>query len=96
MTWSRGIGSAEPRGLKNLYSPLGEQVIKSLTGLRVPAIIRRLKVEDKMSREKVFLICTECLSRNYTVLKRKDRSDRLALNKYCPTCKRHTLHKESK
>ncbi|MDD7618363.1 MAG: 50S ribosomal protein L33 [Bacillales bacterium] len=49
-----------------------------------------------MSREKVFLICTECLSRNYTVLKRKDRSERLALNKYCPTCKRHTLHKESK
>ncbi|MCI5452975.1 MAG: 50S ribosomal protein L33 [Mollicutes bacterium] len=49
-----------------------------------------------MAREKVFLICTECLSRNYTVLKRKDSSERLELKKYCPHCKKHTLHKESK
>ncbi|MDY5441018.1 MAG: 50S ribosomal protein L33 [Candidatus Enteromonas sp.] len=49
-----------------------------------------------MGREKVFLICTECLSRNYTMLKKKDLGRRLELNKYCSTCKRHTLHKESK
>ncbi|MGM9813528.1 MAG: 50S ribosomal protein L33 [Candidatus Enteromonas sp.] len=49
-----------------------------------------------MGREKVFLICTECLSRNYTVMKRQDDARRLELNKFCPTCNKHTLHKESK
>lgn len=49
-----------------------------------------------MSREKVFLICPDCLNRNYTVMKRKDDPKRLELNKFCPHCKKHTLHKESK
>ena len=49
-----------------------------------------------MGREKVFLICSECLSRNYTVSKRKDDARRLELNKYCPQCGKYTLHKESK
>ncbi|MDY2913368.1 MAG: 50S ribosomal protein L33 [Candidatus Enteromonas sp.] len=49
-----------------------------------------------MAREKTFLICTECLSRNYTMMKKKDLARRLELNKYCPICKKHTLHKESK
>ncbi|MBR4275110.1 MAG: 50S ribosomal protein L33 [Bacilli bacterium] len=49
-----------------------------------------------MSREKVFLICSECLSRNYSVTKREDDSRRLEINKFCPVCGKHTLHKESK
>lgn len=49
-----------------------------------------------MSRQKVFLICGECLSRNYTVTKRKEDPTRLELMKFCPKCKKHTLHKESK
>lgn len=49
-----------------------------------------------MSREKVFLICSECLSRNYQVTKRADDPRRLELKKYCPHCEKHTLHKESK
>jgi large subunit ribosomal protein L33 len=49
-----------------------------------------------MGREKVFLICSECLSRNYTVTKRKDDPTRLELNKFCPHCGKYTLHKESK
>ncbi|MCI6216245.1 MAG: 50S ribosomal protein L33 [Bacillales bacterium] len=49
-----------------------------------------------MGREKVFLICSECLSRNYAVYKSKDKTTRLELNKYCKHCGRHTLHKESK
>ncbi len=48
-------------------------------------------------REKVILICTECLSRNYSVTKKKEgNSSRLELNKFCPRCNKHTLHKESK
>ncbi|MCQ2799618.1 MAG: 50S ribosomal protein L33 [Bacilli bacterium] len=49
-----------------------------------------------MGREKVFLICSDCLSRNYTATKREDDSRRLEMKKYCPTCGRYTIHKESK
>ena len=52
--------------------------------------------DNKMARLKVFLVCSECLSRNYNVSKRKDDPTRLALSKYCPHCNKHTLHKESK
>ncbi|WP_084027206.1 50S ribosomal protein L33 [Acholeplasma granularum] len=48
-------------------------------------------------REKIILVCSECLSRNYTTTKNKQTSkERLELNRYCPTCNKHTLHKESK
>ncbi|MFA6796396.1 MAG: 50S ribosomal protein L33 [Bacilli bacterium] len=46
-------------------------------------------------REKVILVCTECLSRNYQVKKKKG-DERLELKKYCPKCKKHTLHKETR
>ena len=49
-----------------------------------------------MGREKVFLICSECLSRNYTLSKRTDNPKRLELKKFCPRCGKYTLHKESK
>lgn len=49
-----------------------------------------------MSRVKVFLVCSECLSRNYTLTKKKEDHERLSLSKYCPHCGKHTLHKESK
>lgn len=48
-------------------------------------------------RKKVILICSECLSRNYTTTKREeDRTTRIEINKFCPRCNKHTLHKESK
>ncbi|MCI5543283.1 MAG: 50S ribosomal protein L33 [Candidatus Onthovivens sp.] len=48
-------------------------------------------------RKKVILICTECLSRNYTVTKKVETSsERIELRKYCPTCNKHTIHKESR
>ena len=49
-----------------------------------------------MARKKVFLICTECLSRNYTFTKRSDDPVRQELSKFCPRCNKHTLHRESK
>ena len=49
-----------------------------------------------MARKKVFLICSECLNRNYTSSKRTDDPNRLELNKYCPRCGKYTIHKESK
>jgi large subunit ribosomal protein L33 len=48
-------------------------------------------------REKVILVCTKCLSRNYTTTKNKQtQKKRIEVNKYCPRCNQHTLHKESK
>jgi len=58
-------------------------------------IITTLRVTN-MARKKVFLVCVECLSRNYTVEKRTDDPKRMELNKFCPRCGKHTLHKESK
>ncbi|MEA1912933.1 MAG: 50S ribosomal protein L33 [candidate division WOR-3 bacterium] len=42
----------------------------------------------------VRLECNECKSRNYTTTRKKDERSKLQLNKYCPRCKKHTLHKE--
>lgn len=47
-------------------------------------------------RVKIILICEECLSRNYSTYKNKDKKERLQVNKYCKRCGKHTLHKESK
>ena len=50
-----------------------------------------------LMREKVILVCTECLSRNYTTTKNKQtQKDRLEISKFCSKCNKHTLHKESK
>ncbi|MGC9336610.1 MAG: 50S ribosomal protein L33 [Candidatus Cloacimonadia bacterium] len=43
------------------------------------------------------LACTECKSRNYSTTKNKKlHSQRVEYKKYCPVCKKHTLHKETK
>ncbi len=47
-------------------------------------------------REKVILICSECLSRNYTTEIDMSKQKNLTFNKYCPVCKKHTVHKISK
>ena len=48
-------------------------------------------------REKIILICEECLSRNYTTTKnKKTQTERIEIKKYCPRCCKHTVHKETK
>lgn len=48
-------------------------------------------------REKVKLVCSQCLSRNYETSRKKyDVSKKMEVNKFCPKCNAHTLHKESK
>lgn len=48
---------------------------------------------DKM----VVLACDECKNRNYTTVKnKKNVKDRMELSKYCPFCKAHKPHKETK
>jgi len=51
----------------------------------------------KRQQHKVILVCQECLSRNYTVNKSNlTQKERLELMKFCPTCNKRTLHKESR
>ena len=48
-------------------------------------------------REKVILVCTECLSRNYSVYKNnRTNVKRLELRKFFKKRSQHTIHRESK
>jgi len=48
-------------------------------------------------RDLVRLLCTECKEENYYTDKNKKLTPgRIEMNKYCPKCKKHTLHREKK
>jgi large subunit ribosomal protein L33 len=48
-------------------------------------------------RDIITLACSDCKRRNYTSTRNKKKStDKLEVKKYCPFCRVHTLHKESK
>ena len=50
-----------------------------------------------MPREMVTLQCSVCKERNYTTTKnRKTTTDRLEFSKFCPRCRKHQPHKETK
>ena len=51
----------------------------------------------KENRLVITLACTECKERNYTSQKnRKNDQARIELQKYCPRCREHQLHRETK
>ena len=46
------------------------------------------------ARDKLTLACTECKQRNYQTYKnKKNNTERLELKKYCPFCRKHTIHR---
>ena len=46
---------------------------------------------------RVTLVCEECKEVNYfTNINHKNVKDKLKLKKFCPRCKKHTVHKEAK
>ena len=47
-------------------------------------------------RTRISLACSVCDARNYRTTRRLEQLGQLSLNKYCPGCKRHTMHKETK
>jgi large subunit ribosomal protein L33 len=50
-----------------------------------------------MPREIITLACTECKNRNYSTTKnRKTMTERLEIKKFCRTCGKHVMHKETK
>jgi large subunit ribosomal protein L33 len=51
----------------------------------------------KDARVIITLACTECKNRNYTSEKnKKNDTEKMELKKYCPSCRKHTPHKETK
>ncbi len=51
----------------------------------------------KQARPVITLECSQCKQRNYATTKNiRTTKERLELKKYCPTCKKRTVHKESK
>ncbi|MFQ6606981.1 MAG: 50S ribosomal protein L33 [Fidelibacterota bacterium] len=48
-------------------------------------------------RDLVILECPACHRRNYSTSKnRREHPGRVEYKKYCPWCRSHTLHKETK
>ena len=48
-------------------------------------------------RKKAILACEICKQRNYTTSKNtQTQTERIAVKKYCGTCKKHTIHRETK
>jgi len=48
-------------------------------------------------RDIITLACNECKRRNYSTTKNKKKTtERLELRKFCPWCRTHTPHRESK
>ena len=49
------------------------------------------------NRQYKTLKCSECGEENYREQRNvKNTTERLEMNKYCPRCKKHTVHKEKK
>ncbi len=48
-------------------------------------------------RDKITLACAECKQRNYMGYKNKKlHPDRVEYKKFCPFCRKHTPHKETR
>lgn len=47
-------------------------------------------------RTKIVLACSVCEARNYKTTKKRGVTERLSLKKYCPHCRQHTEHRESR
>ena len=51
----------------------------------------------KDARPVITMECTDCHERNYTTEKsRKNDPQRIEFKKYCRSCSKHTLHRETK
>ena len=54
-------------------------------------------INDDKEYFEVDKIISECKEENYREEKNvKNTTDRLEMNKYCPRCRKHTVHKEKK
>ncbi|MCX7704089.1 MAG: 50S ribosomal protein L33 [Planctomycetota bacterium] len=50
-----------------------------------------------MPRTPVWLVCEQCEGRNYRTTKKGGEGvGKIEVRKFCPKCRKHTLHKERK
>ena len=48
-------------------------------------------------RPKITMACEDCKDRNYITRKnRRNDPDRIELQKFCPNCRKHTAHRETR
>lgn len=48
-------------------------------------------------RDNIILKCTECGEENYiSTRNKKTHTEKMEIKKYCPKCKKMTVHKEKK
>ena len=48
-------------------------------------------------RDLIALACDGCKRRNYTTTKnKKKQTDKFSIKKFCPACRSHTVHRETK
>ena len=51
----------------------------------------------KTKRIIIQLQCTKCREKNYTTTKNtQTQKEKIKIKKYCPRCRKHTEHKESR
>lgn len=56
-----------------------------------------MAAKGKENRILVTLACTECKHRNYITTKnKKNDPERMELRKFCPNCRCHRAHRETK
>jgi len=65
------------------------------TGSAPPRASRALP-HSGAPRIRISLACTECESRNYSTTRKPERVGQLSFKKFCPTCNKHAIHKETK
>ncbi len=48
-------------------------------------------------RDIITMQCTDCKERNYSTTKNKKKTtERLEMKKFCPRCRSHKVHRETK
>jgi large subunit ribosomal protein L33 len=73
-------------------------------GVSLAARDRNIRTTERHSivaatdvRPKITLACQECKHRNYITRKnRRNDPDRVELSKYCPNCRKHQPHRETR
>ena len=93
------VQGAEPPGTPTRWVPFGWLVDASCRRAPDPSEHKRHPVASKSTdiRPKITMACTECKERNYITRKnRRNDPDRLELKKFCPRCRTHRAHRETR
>ena len=74
--------------------PYREANVRTVTRINKIGRCRKVWLDNRV---KITLRCDECKQRNYnTVKNKKNTSEKLERSKYCPFCRKHTKHVETK